>query len=79
MTAALWLAFFYPVEALARFAVPEAAVRIAWPLPTSTWLADAFLSDLAAAARVAGFLVCGLLTWGSYVRWRGGGHGRRGT
>jgi hypothetical protein len=62
VTAALWLAWCHPVEALVRLAAPD--------VPAAAWLGDAFLSDLAAAVRVAGVLVVGLLGWGSYARWR---------
>jgi hypothetical protein len=65
ITAALWLAWCHPVEALVRLAAPDVAV------PASAWLGEAFLADLTAATRVAGLMVAGLLTWGSYARWRG--------
>jgi hypothetical protein len=66
VTAALWLAWCHPVEALVRLAAPDATA------PASAWLGDAFLDDVAAASRMAGVLVAGLLTWGSYARWRAG-------
>jgi hypothetical protein len=64
VTATLWLAWCHPVEAL--LVAPGATA------PVSAWLGEAFLADLAAACRVAGILVAGLLTWGSYARWRAG-------
>jgi hypothetical protein len=72
ITVALWLAWCYPVEAVGRLAAPDVTARIAGTIPAAAWLGDAFLSDLATAARVAGILVAGLLTWGSYGRWRAG-------
>jgi hypothetical protein len=70
VTAALWLAWLYPVEALARLAVPDVAAQLAGVPPGAALLGDAFLADVAAAGRTALFLVGSLLAWGSYGRWR---------
>jgi hypothetical protein len=71
VTAALWIAWCYPVEALARLTAPEMTAQIAGISPVAALLGDAFLDDVTAAARLAGVLVAGLLSWGSYSRWRG--------
>src|SRR5262249_53414903 len=70
VTAALWLAWCCPVEALARFAAPEMAARIAGSAPGASLLGEAFLADVVAAAQAAGILVTCLLAWGTYGRWR---------
>src|SRR5262249_52525873 len=70
VTAALWLAWCCPVEALARFAAPEMAARIAGGAPGASLLGEAFLADVGAAARAAGILVTCLPAGGPYGRWR---------
>jgi hypothetical protein len=72
VTAALWTAWCYPVEALARLTAPEMAARITGTAPGASLLGDAFLADVAAAGRMAVLLVGCLLGWGSYARWRAG-------
>ena len=65
LMAALWAAWSRPVEALARLAAgdPGSGAGPDWA---------GFVSDVAAAGRVAGVLMALLVGWGAYGRWRGG-------
>ena len=65
LTVALWAAWSRPVEALARLAAgdPGSGAGPDWA---------GFVSDVAAAGRVAGVLMALLVGWGAYGRWRGG-------
>jgi hypothetical protein len=75
VTAALWIAWCHPIEALARIAAPDVAARIVGSAADASWLGEAFVADVVAAARIAGVLVATLVAWGTYVRrhqWRRG-------
>src|SRR5262249_40189239 len=72
VTAALWGAWCYPIEALARITAPEVTARLTGSASVSALLGEGFLADVTDAARVASILVASLLTWGSCARWRRG-------
>jgi hypothetical protein len=70
VTAALWIAWCYPIEALARIAAPDVAARIGASATDASLLGEAFVADVLAAARLAGVLVASLVSWGAYTRRR---------